>query len=143
MLKVHVGLSKKVGLPKFGSRGATVNLEAEVENSVIQDPERLRQHLRRLFELAKVSLEEELNSEGSHDKVPPKRIPVQMECDRPATANQCGAIVDLAQRNGLLLSALVKEQTGKKDLAQVSLVEASRIITHLRSLNLAAASKEG
>ena len=60
MIKLNVGLSKKVGTANYGSKGATVNIEAEVDSNLIQDPHRLKEQLRRLFGLARNSLEEEL-----------------------------------------------------------------------------------
>ena len=39
-LKLTVGLSKKVGLPNYGSLGATCGLEVELPNQVLYaDPE--------------------------------------------------------------------------------------------------------
>ena len=61
MLKLNVGLSRKVGEPNYGSRGASVNLELEVESALAGDPDRLRDKIRQLFHLAKVSVDEELN----------------------------------------------------------------------------------
>jgi hypothetical protein len=39
---VHVGFSRKVGEPNFGSRGASVQLEVELYRSAIEDGERFR-----------------------------------------------------------------------------------------------------
>ena len=45
MLKLNAGISRKVGEPNYGSRGATVHLELEVESHLIQDPDaRLRRY---------------------------------------------------------------------------------------------------
>lgn len=62
-LKLNIGLSKKIGLPDFGSRGASVNLELEVDAGAIGEPDRLRQQIRHLFGLAKSSIEEELTGQ--------------------------------------------------------------------------------
>ncbi len=62
-LRLSVGLSKKVGLPDYGSLGASANLELELDSGAVGDPERLRQHVRHLFGLAKASVEEELNQQ--------------------------------------------------------------------------------
>ena len=37
MLKLNIGLSRKVGEANFGSRGASVNLELEVESGLVRD----------------------------------------------------------------------------------------------------------
>jgi len=64
-LKLNVGLSKKIGLPDYGSLGASVNLELELDSGAIGDPDRLRQQIRHLFGLAKTSVEDELCSQQS------------------------------------------------------------------------------
>ena len=41
-LKLNVGLNRKVGEPNYGSRGASINLELELDSAVIDSPDRLR-----------------------------------------------------------------------------------------------------
>ena len=62
-LKLNVGLSKKIGLPDYGSLGASTNFELELDAGIIDDPDRLRQQIRHLFALAKSSIEEELSGQ--------------------------------------------------------------------------------
>ena len=62
-LRLNIGLSKKVGLPDYGSLGASANLELELDSGAVSDPDRLRQQVRYLFGLAKASVEEELNQQ--------------------------------------------------------------------------------
>ena len=62
-MKLNVGLSRKVGEPNYGSRGATVNLELEIDSTLVAEPERLQERIRDLFGLAKASIDEELQSE--------------------------------------------------------------------------------
>ena len=45
-LHLNVGLSQKVGQPNFGSRGAHVNFEVELEASLVHEPEALREQIR-------------------------------------------------------------------------------------------------
>ena len=48
MLKVSVGLSKKVGLPEYGSLGASCHVEVELDSALLQnDLEKFQQHVRR------------------------------------------------------------------------------------------------
>ena len=60
MIKLNAGVSRKVGEPNYGSRGASVNVELELESSVVNDTEALYEKIRRLFALAKRSVYEEL-----------------------------------------------------------------------------------
>ena len=64
MLKLNVGLSRKVGEANYGSRGASVNLELEVESALAGDPQTLQDRIRSLFRLARASVDEELNGNG-------------------------------------------------------------------------------
>ena len=64
MLKLNVGLNRKVGEPNYGSRGGSVNMEVELDNSLMQEPERLRETVSRLFAMVRQSLEQELVAES-------------------------------------------------------------------------------
>ena len=65
MIKLNAGFSKKVGEPNFGSRGASVNVDLEVESALIDQPEALQERIRRLFLLARKAVEDELNGNGN------------------------------------------------------------------------------
>jgi len=67
-LKLNIGLSRKVGEPNYGSRGASVNLELELESGLLSNPTRLQEQIKHLFGMVKVSLAEELNS-SSHPPI--------------------------------------------------------------------------
>jgi hypothetical protein len=71
-LKTNVGLSRKVADNNFGSRGASVNLEVELDSSLLQEPERLLDRIRQVFRLAQRAVDEELSRQdginmASHD----------------------------------------------------------------------------
>ena len=59
-LKTNVGVSRKIADNNYGSRGASVNLEVELDSSLIQDPERLQDRIRQVFRLAQQAIDEEL-----------------------------------------------------------------------------------
>jgi hypothetical protein len=60
MLKLNVGFTKKVGEANYGSRGANVNLELELDSTLVGDAERLRERIKQLFVMAKAAVDEEL-----------------------------------------------------------------------------------
>ena len=62
MIKLNTGFSRKVGEPNYGSRGASVNLELEVESAAIQDPDKMHRKIRALFALARKAVDEELRN---------------------------------------------------------------------------------
>ena len=73
MIKLNVGACRKVSDNHYGSRGGNVNIELELDSSLALDSQKLRDHIRKLFDLANASLEEELqgtaepaNVEDSH-----------------------------------------------------------------------------
>ena len=60
-LKTNVGVSRKVSDNQYGSRGASVNLEVELESALIQEPQRFLDRIRQVFRLAQQAIDEELN----------------------------------------------------------------------------------
>lgn len=49
-LKLNVGLSRKVGDANYGSRGASVNVEMELESALVSEPAKLKERIRQLFD---------------------------------------------------------------------------------------------
>ena len=62
MIKLSVGACKKITDGNYGSRGGNVNIEVEVDSSLVGDSAKLQAHIRHLFELARKSLTEELQA---------------------------------------------------------------------------------
>jgi len=60
MIRLNVGASRKVSDNHYGSRGGNVNIELELDSSLALDSQKLRDHIRKLFDLANASLSEEL-----------------------------------------------------------------------------------
>ena len=62
MLKLNAGFNRKIGEPNYGSRGASVNVELELESSLIDDPQALMGRVRNLFDLARRAVDDELET---------------------------------------------------------------------------------
>jgi hypothetical protein len=62
MIRLNVGASRKVSDNHYGSRGGNVNIELELDSSLALDSTKLRDHIRKLFDIANASLSEELQS---------------------------------------------------------------------------------
>lgn len=161
-LKLNVGLSKKIGLPGYGSLGASVNLELELDSSAIGDPDRLRQQVRHLFGQAKLSIEEELHGqqttphgENGHSREP-HRNGIDDGSSRPtterangrnghsqgpssngraATNSQARAIRAIAGRQGLDLRQLLGSRFRLQRPEDLSLTDASALIDELKTQN--------
>ena len=64
MLKLNIGFNRKVGEANYGSRGASVNLEIEVESGLVREPDKLQAKIDYLFNLAKTSVDAQLGDNG-------------------------------------------------------------------------------
>ena len=58
-LKLNVGVSKKVGLPDYGSL-ASCSLEVDLASTLLNDPESLRVALARVYAICRVAVSKEL-----------------------------------------------------------------------------------
>ena len=82
-LKLNVGLSKKIGLPNYGSLGASCHLEIELDAQVmIRDRDAFDQQLQQAFETCSQAVQEELDRHVSSpqpsaagQEVPPAEVP--------------------------------------------------------------------
>jgi len=59
-IKINVGVNKKIGLPDYGSAGSHCNIEIEVDNSILDNPDLFLQRVNDAGELARQSVEQEL-----------------------------------------------------------------------------------
>jgi hypothetical protein len=142
-LKLNVGLSRKVGEANYGSRGASVNVELEVDSGLVAEPAKLRERIRQLFGLVRASLAEELNGGNSPAPAPPsdanpeprpraangngpnRPIPPRGNGPRPATQSQVKATFAIARGRRLDLTRFLQERfkVGRPD--DLSIGEAS------------------
>ncbi len=143
MLRINVGFNRKVGEANYSSRGASVNLELELDSSLVGEPDRLRDRVRQMFLLAKTSVDDELSRRADHlganDEHGSKRNATRngnsnrREIPRKATNSQVRAIHALAERQQLDVNAVLHERYGLEDAAELSLTEASRLIDELKT----------
>ncbi|REJ74267.1 MAG: hypothetical protein DWQ34_23945 [Planctomycetota bacterium] len=128
-MQLNIGFSEKKGQPDFGSIGASVNLQLELEGSLVNDPSRLRDSIRRLFGEARNAVEEELARDGTngHAENPAARNGSQ----RPATAAQVKAIHAISRRQRIDLPALLGDRFGCSQPDELTLQDASKLIDNL------------
>jgi len=139
MLKLNVGFNRKAGEANYGSRGASVNLELELDSGLASDPERLKERIRSLFLLAKASVDEELGGGGPpNSQAAPKTIGNgrsargRRDGTRTATASQVRALYAIADRQGVELSDLLRARYGVDQPETLSITEASELIDQLK-----------
>ena len=140
MLKLNIGFTKKVGEANYGSRGAAVNLELELDSSLVGDADRLKERIRHLFGLAKASVDEELAASAVHpaangngnSSASSTGNGRRRDGTRSATASQVRALHAIADRRKLDLSALLAERFQIDDPAGLTITEASNLIDELK-----------
>jgi hypothetical protein len=133
MIKLNAGVSRKVGEPNYGSRGASVNVELELESSVVNDTDALYEKIRRLFALAKHSVDEELGISTpapGNDGGPSSTSNGET---RSATDKQKYAIAAICNENGFDEDQEAMGLFGRP-VSQLTLPEASQLIDRLKEL---------
>jgi len=147
MLKLNVGLNKKVGESNFGSRGASVNLETELDSALIGEPDKLRDRIRQLFALARASLTEELNGNGQQaaPSAPSASTngqagnangaarPPRHSGQRLATQSQLKAIQAICKSQKLYPLPVAQAHFGVQKIEELTIQEASQLIDELKA----------
>ncbi len=73
-VKLNIGLSRKVGEANYGSRGASIHLEVELDNGVLNDPATMRGRVRELYALARQSVDDELQRPADTALTEPRTV---------------------------------------------------------------------
>jgi len=155
-VKLSVGLQKKVGLPNYGSLGASCYVEFEIDRGLLDhDPPGFHKKVRKAFAACQQSVQDQLASQqanpatnGHHNGHPANGHPVngyshshgngnghagsQRGTARPATASQAKAIRAIAGRQRLDLLRLLGHRFNVDRPEALSLAEASSLIDELK-----------
>ena len=59
-LKLNVGLSKKLGLPDYGSLGVSCHLEVEVDSGLLADGKALQERAKQVYAACNQAIEDQL-----------------------------------------------------------------------------------
>ena len=148
-VKLNIGLSRKVGEANFGSRGASVNLEVELDSGIVSDQQRFQDRVRALYAQARQSINAELDlpSEGPAIEQPVVQRNGHASAHNgngndngsqsrqeggSATQSQVRAIFAIARRNRLDPKNLVLERFGLDRPEDLSIRDASSLIDDLK-----------
>jgi len=71
-LKANIGVTRKVADNNYGSRGASVNLEVELDSTLINEPDRFHERVRQVFRLAQQAIDDELNRQQGNGTANPQ-----------------------------------------------------------------------
>ena len=77
MLKLHAGVSKKVGLPGFSSASASCTIEAELDSTLLQDHEGFQVVVQRAYQSCEKAVQDQINrltSDSPSDVSQPQEI---------------------------------------------------------------------
>jgi hypothetical protein len=157
MLKLHAGVSKKVGLPGFSSASASCTIEAELDSSLLQDREGFQVVVARAYASCQRAVEDQIarltNEDQSEPSQPQEVIEVRTSpaiqgasvnrlpatqfsnppSPRPATASQVRAIRAICSRRRIDLVPLLRERYGLTSADALGIKEASALIDELKS----------
>jgi hypothetical protein len=157
MLKLHAGVSKKVGLPNFSSASASCTIEAELDSSLLQDHEGFQTVVRRAYASCEKAVQDQitrLTHDGSDEpsqspeivevrtaptitgasvnRIPTSQFSTQPS-PRPATASQVKAIRAIAARRKIDLVGLLRDKFGLTTADELGIWQASNLIDELKS----------
>jgi hypothetical protein len=147
-LKLNVGVSRKVGLPAYGSVGASCNLELELDATLLdRDLDGFHAQLRGAYVAAHQAVHDELarlqtpvdpprdGFHQSHGNVPEPRAPGdRSRARKSATPNQVKAILAIARRQHADLEELLRQEHDLARPEQLSLRQASALIDRLKEM---------
>jgi len=152
MLKLNAGFSRKVGEPDFGSRGASVNVELELDSNLIHDSEAFCAQIRNLFDLARQSVDDELaidptsRTNASTTQSTPHRNGCRTNGSannrsqrnnngvRCATQSQLRAIRAICERQNRDPEQIASARFRVNRIEELTLQEASSVIDELKSI---------
>jgi len=156
MLKLHAGVSKKVGLPGFSSASASYTIEAELDSSLLQDHDGFQIVVQRAYQSCEKAVQDQiarLTNEDPNQPQPQEVIEVRTSpaihgasvnrlsgpqfanqpSPRPATASQVKAIRAIAARRKIDLVGLLRERFGLTTADELGIRQASNLIDELKS----------
>jgi hypothetical protein len=149
-LRLSVGVSKKVGLPGYGSAGATCGLEVELDAGALGDLDAFHERARSAYVACHQAVHDEL---ARLTAPPPGAVPAAADGRprrngraagaggrprTPATPCQARALGAIAWARGIDLEGLLRHDYDVDRPEGLSLEEAGRLIDRLKAAAVAA-----
>ena len=139
-IKLNVGISKKIGLPDYGSAGSQCNLEVELDASALDRPEEFHRRVQEAYTACRCAVEDELGNHRAGVKqdnraTPPPKTEYSSENRYPASEKQMTFISRLSKGvKGLSTQKLDDycRATFGRVSTQLSAQEASKLIDALK-----------
>ena len=170
MLKLHAGISRKVGLPGFSSASASCHIEAELDSSLLNDHEGFQIVVQRAYHSCEQSVADQIArlTEGTTNDQPAAQEVIEVRTSptitgaritngnntaparfsnppspRPATASQVKAIRAICARRRIDLVSLLRERYGLGTADELGIRQASVLIDELKSDEPSTANTNG
>jgi hypothetical protein len=166
MLKLHAGVSKKVGLPGFSSASASCTIEAELDSTLLQDHEGFQIVVQRAYQSCEKAVQDQIArlTSDTHDASQPQEVVevrtspaiqgvgvnrlsvpqfTSQPSPRPATVSQVRAIRAICSRRKIDLLNLLREKFGLTTADELGIRQASNLIDELKSDEGASPSTNG
>jgi len=145
-IKLNLGISKKIGLPDYGSAGSQCNVEVELDSSALDYPEEFHNRVQEIYAACRSAVEDELanhRNRGSQDNrptTPPKTEYRNSQPERndnrfPVSSKQLDFISKLSKGiKGLSAQKLDEycQATYGKTSANLTSQEASKLIDAMK-----------
>lgn len=139
-LKLSLGIQKKVGLPDYGSLGASCHVEFDLDGTLHDAQlERFHDQVRRAYAACAQAVNDELARQQAGSGAPPAHGQHPSgngngrgSTARRATASQVRAICTIADRQGVELAELLRARHGVDQAQQLSISQASNLIDELK-----------
>lgn len=137
-LRLQVGLQQKVGLPDYGSLGASCQVELELDGQLLErNPDAFQREVERAFAGCRQAVQTELArqkpSAQNGQTTPPAANGRRHNglSARRATQSQVRALQAIAGRQGFDLGANLQQRFGVTRPEDLELQQASRLIDEL------------
>ena len=141
-IKINAGLSKKIGLPDYGSLGATCNVEFELDGGYDNgSSDRFQHAIQRAYAACREAVEAEIRrNQGQGDPGTNNQQPNNQSNgsrngrtnQRGATQSQVRAIHAIANRNRIDINTLLGSQFGVNEPDDLTIQQASQLIDQLK-----------
>jgi hypothetical protein len=130
-MPIHItaGIGKKLGLPAYSSKQASVEIQVELAEERLQQPEKLLSDLERLFAVASQSVDEQLRLSG----LPAPLQTGDNASELTATPAQVNALCELSRSRDINLEHLLSERYFREDPEELTVREAGELIHWLQA----------
>ena len=144
MLKLHAGVSRKVGLPGFSSASASCHIEAELDSSLLQDTEGFQIVVQRAYQSCEKAVQDQiarLTSEPESNPSQPNAQPQEVVEVRTSPAISGARITTKGADLSTTKRAVFRDQPSPRP-ATASQVRAIRSICARRKIDLVGLLRE-